>query len=340
MASKLSTLYLHIGLEKTGTTSIQAFLHANRKELLARAGLWTPQSLGHQNHKLLAAYGFDAGSRDISVTGAGIGPTHEDMAAYRSALRERLLNDAERGAGGPGVISSEDLSRLYQPSEVARIVDLLGELTDDLRVIVFVRRQDLLASSRYYSLVLGGGTEQAVFPQKPGGAPYYDYNRTLGNWIDALGADRITLVRFPEQPRAEKFNSVARFCAVLGIEAGDYQMVSEQHVSFDAVNQILMQSYNQMRGGYDPEGLAWLMERLAPTNDRSFSHIPSEAQARQFYGAYRQGNHVLFRRLGAEAQMFTEDFSMYPAENMRQKFQQLAIQRLLGLMEARRQGEG
>lgn len=340
MSTKLSTLYLHIGLEKTGTTSIQAFLDANREALADRAGLWLPRSLGHHNHKLLAAYGFEAGSRDIAVTGAGIGPEIADMEAYRATLRERLLRDAERGAGGPGVISSEDLSRLYQPSEVARIVDLLSELTDDLRVIVFVRRQDLLASSRYYSLVLGGGTEQAVFPQKPGGAPYYDYNRTIGNWIDALGADRITLVRFPEQPRAEKFNSVARFCAVLGIEAGDYQMVREQHVSFDAVNQILMQSYNQMRGGYDPEGLAWLMERLAATNDRSFSHIPSEAQARQFYGAYRQGNQVLFRRLGAEAQMFTEDFSMYPAENMRQKFQQLAIQRLLGLMEASRQGEG
>ncbi len=37
--------------------------------------------------------------------------------------------------------------------------------------------------------------------------------------------------------------------------------------------------------------------------------------------------------------MFTEDFSMYPAENMRQKFQQLAIQRLLGLMEGKREAE-
>lgn len=334
MKSKLSTLYLHIGLEKTGTTSIQAFLDDNRKELLARAGLWVAQSLGHQNHKLLAAYGFDAGSRDIAVTSAGIGPTAEDMAAYRAALRERLLRDADRAAGGPGVISSEDLSRLYQPGQAQRVVDLLAELTDDLRVIVFVRRQDLLASSRYYSLVRGGSAEMAVFPQKPGDMPYYDYNRTIGHWIDAVGANRVTLVRFPENPRAEKFNSVTRFCALMGIDAADYTMVREQHVSFDAVNQILMQSYNQMRGGYDAKGLARLMDRLAPTNDRAFSHIPSEAQARQFYGAYRQGNMALFRRLGAEDQMFSEDFSMYPAENMRARYQQLGIQRLLGLLES------
>ncbi|MCJ1903265.1 hypothetical protein MR829_23385 [Paracoccus versutus] len=339
MSNKLSAIYLHIGLEKTGTTSIQAFLDANQDALAKRIGLWLPKSLGHHNHKLLAAYGFEAGSRDIAVTGAGLGSSVSDMENYRATLRAELLHDAERGAGGPGVISSEDLSRLYQPSEVRRVIELLSELTDDLRVIVFVRRQDLLASSRYYSLVRGGGSEAAVFPQKPGGAPYYDYNRTIGNWIDALGADRITLVRFPERPQAERFNSVLRFCELLGIDPASYQMVREQHVSFDAVNQILMQNYNQMRGSYDPEGLAWLMERLLPTNDRALSYIPSEAQARQFYSGYHQGNQMLFRRLGAESQMFTDDFSMYPAENMRVRYQQMGIQRLLRLMEAVRARE-
>lgn len=64
---KLKCLYLHIGLEKTGTTSVQAFLHMNRAPL-AQAGIWMPGCLGHLNHKLLAAYGFEVGSRDIAVT--------------------------------------------------------------------------------------------------------------------------------------------------------------------------------------------------------------------------------------------------------------------------------
>ena len=331
----LKCLYLHIGLEKTGTTSIQEFLHINR-EALAAAGNWLPGSLGHKNHKLLAAYGLEAGSRDIAVTAAGIGSSPEAVAEFRAGLRERLLKDAVRGRDGVGIISSEDLSRLHKASEVQRVVDLLREFTAELRVIVFVRRQDLLAASRYYSLVLGGSVDARVMPQPGEGPPYYDYRSNIGLWADAVGAERVILKRFPEVPKREGFNSVNAFRGLIGIEGGDYADVQEQHVSFDAVNQILMQGYNQLRGGYDAQGLAWLMERLAPMNDRSLGQIPSEQQARQFYGTYRQGNLALFRRLGVEDQMFSEDFSMYPAENMRAKFHQMGMQRLLSLLEAQR----
>lgn len=334
----LKCLYLHIGLEKTGTTSIQEFLHINRAALEG-AGIWLPGTLGHKNHKLLAAYGLEAGSRDIAVTAAGIGSSPEAVAEFRAGLRDKLIKDGARGAGGIGVISSEDLSRLHKAQEVQRVVDLLGEIAEDLRVIVFVRRQDLLAASRYYSLVLGGSVDARVMPQPGEGPPYYDYRANIGLWVDALGEGRIILKRFPEMPKREGFNSVAAFRGLIGIGEGDYRDVQEQHVSFDAVNQILMQGYNQLRGGYDAKGLHWLMERLAPMNDRSLGQIPSEQQARQFYGTYRQGNLALFRRLGVEDQMFSEDFTMYPAENMRAKFQQIGMQRLLSLLEAQRSGD-
>ena len=40
----MKTLYLHIGMPKTGTTSIQTFCELNR-ELLKEMGYWYPESI-------------------------------------------------------------------------------------------------------------------------------------------------------------------------------------------------------------------------------------------------------------------------------------------------------
>lgn len=327
-----STLYLHIGQEKTGTTSIQEFLDHNAVRL-ERNGVFVPRSVGHKNHKALAAHAFEIGSRDIAVTSMRQAETEEEVARYRAGIEAALEREIAASSAPTAVFSSEDLSRLYSAKEVERAVALVRRFTRELKIVVFTRRQDLLASSRYYSLVLGGSRSSQVLPSKGQAAPsYYNYAQNIGLWIDAVGAENVILVRFPETSRAERFNSVKRFCTVLGIKAADYPQVKRQHVSYDAVNQIILQNYNVLKRGYDPKGMSTLMEKLTSTNDPQLNYIPSATQARNFYARFREDNLALFRRLGVEDQLFTEDFSMYGEENMRQTFQAQAIRRLLGLL--------
>lgn len=330
-----STLYLHIGQEKTGTTSIQSFLHANR-DALRDAGIFTPRSLGRENHKALAAYAFDEESKDIAVTSVRAQHESDSVEAYRAGVEAALSREVSDSAAQVGVISSEDLSRLYTAREIGRVVDLLRPFCKELRIIVLTRRQDLMASSRYYSLVLGGSRTSQVLP-RPGqpAAPYYDYARNIGLWADAVGDANVTLRRFPEQPSSAGFNSVRTFCGILGLDAAAYQMVQRQHVSLDAVNQIILQNYNALTETADRSELAWLKDRLAARNDSQLRHIPSRAQAERFYMRFHADNQALFRRLGAADDMFSLDFSMYPEENMRPRFQQLAIRRLLALLSTR-----
>lgn len=331
---KLPVLYLHIGLEKTGTTSIQDFLDLNA-ERFAKAGVFLPRSLGWKNHKKLAAYAFEAGSRDIAVTSNGIGPEEADMAAFREGLEAAFEEDfATSAARKLGIVSSEDLSRLYKPSEVRRAVAFVRPYCDELKVVVFMRRQDLLASSRHYSLVLGGGNPVQVLPgaNEPG-QRYYDYNATMAPWIEVVGARNVLLQRFPERPSTENFDSVSAFAALLGLKLTKAHVRGDpQHISYDAVNQILIQTYNGIRGGYDPEGITQLMAHIAPYNDKSLAHIPSAGQAQAFYERFAPGNAALLETLGAPEQAFSDDFSMYQPQNMRQEFQQRAIRRLLRIM--------
>ena len=331
MSKALRKIFLHIGLEKTGTTSIQEFLHTNRNALL-KAGVFVPQSLGYKNHKMLAAYGFDETSTDVAVTSAEVGRSVKDVADYRAKLRENLSREIGATAADIAIVSSEDLSRFFSRAEIDRVLVLLREFCDDVTVLVFLRRQDLLASSRYYSLIIGGSPQSYVFPA-PHTSRNYDYAHNLGLWCDVVGDENITAVRFPEKPSDEGFNSVSRFCALTGLDEGIYEPVASQHVSFDVVNQIIIQNFNTKTNGADQEGLTRLMARLECVNDQSHGLITSEKQARAFYASYRDPTLELLQRLGAEGQMFSDDFSMYPEENMRGRFQQIAIQRLLGMLD-------
>lgn len=332
--TKIKCLYLHIGLEKTGTTSIQDFLELNR-EKLTQDGIFVPQSLGYKNHKKIAAYGFDAGSRDIAVTSNDIGPEEADMEAFRAGLEESLTAEFEDTEAETAIISSEDLSRLFSLHEVERVLEFLGRFCETLKIVVFVRRQDLLASSRHYSLVLGGGVPLQVLPGKgEGGQRYYNYNDSIGNWIEAAGAENVIYVRFPESPSSEKFDSVQAFSKVVGIDADGLERGKRQHISYDAINQIVIHNYNRIKGDYDPEATERLMAHLAEYNDRGLTHIPSAQQAKEFYDRYRASNEALLERLGAEDQAFSDDFSMYPETNMRAAYTGKAIQRLLRIMKA------
>lgn len=294
-----------------------------------------PKSLGHLNHKMLAAYAFDIGSTDIAVTDAGVGSTPEDVSDYRAKIERNLRQELSHSTAETAVISSEDLSRLFSSHEIGRVIDLLREFCDELKIVVFVRRQDLLASSRYYSLLLGGSSHLAVLPSPDSSPPkYYDYNRNIGRWVDAVGPENIILARFPESPRSENFNSVDRFCEIIGINSANFTKVDRQHISFDAVNQIIIQNFNVQQGGHNPKELKHLLSKLSE-NTREYRHIPSQKQAQKFYNQYRESNESLFNRLGVSADTFTDDFSMYSENNMRNYYERIAIRRLLTMVTDR-----
>jgi len=80
-------LHLHIGTEKTGTTSIQEFLRINRANLNS-AGIYVPCSLGPSNHQWLP-FMF---SQDLSVDSFfrmhGINTDDQRISAQSKKIKE------------------------------------------------------------------------------------------------------------------------------------------------------------------------------------------------------------------------------------------------------------
>lgn len=138
--SFMRTIFLHIGLGKTGTTAIQRFLSAQRIELAAcdvhyiHADGGTT-GVGHQNF----GKGFIRHLPDIMIPPI-------DPIIVRDQIRDEIRSvDANHV-----IISSENL----ELADVSDVREFFQQMPDCcVKVVVFVRSQDELAESQYNQLV-------------------------------------------------------------------------------------------------------------------------------------------------------------------------------------------
>jgi hypothetical protein len=107
----MGKLYLHVGLHKTGTSSIQNWLAGNRGPLAA-AGFVYPRSSVHHNDLYLAL--CSAPEKEHSNLRRGVIGAQAARAHARAVLEE--YGEAARLAGERNiVISGEELCRLSLP---------------------------------------------------------------------------------------------------------------------------------------------------------------------------------------------------------------------------------
>ena len=223
---------IHVGLEKTGSTAIQAWLHAERNALL-QAGIFVPISIGAPNHLRLVAACLDDGVVD-NIKANLLSQRDQSEESWRNHIRANF--DAEI-AGTKGwsqlVISSELISsRLHSATEIARLVKWVRRHVDRLQFVIYLRRQDDLAVSRYSSALRAGHagfddiwsdlSANSFFVLPPGRVvtdelEYFDHQRILARFLAIGDADLSVRVYDPIGPAMDV---VADFRSVLGLPPG------------------------------------------------------------------------------------------------------------------------
>jgi hypothetical protein len=227
--------WLHIGTEKTGTTSIQEFLATNRDKLLKRRYLY-PKSPGATNHLGLACYGqddnrFDSVRRVLALS------TPEDVVRYRAKLLAELDRETGNSRATTIVFSNEHLSsRLISHEEVRRIKRLCDRYARQTRVVVYLRSQVEFLVSRYIEAIKGGGTHSFPFPLTSAVARLMDYESLLAPWRDTFGLQNLFVRRF-ETADFHGGDLLEDFEAQIGIPAGTLDRTERrnQALSMEAV---------------------------------------------------------------------------------------------------------
>jgi hypothetical protein len=209
-------LLLHIGCEKTGTTSAQNWLHQN-EEALRERGIAYSRVFGRPNNRRICFYGLEAGTPDDQLRRDGV-TTAEQHAALQTQIAAEFaeeMAEARRAGIRTYVISNEHChSRLKTPQSVQRTHDLLAPHFQKISVHCFLRPQiDMCLSlastlSRNGSVIDRGWLDRELRPTNQ----YYLFDDLLERWSAIYGREAIVPIGFRRTP-----DTVAYFEQVLGV---------------------------------------------------------------------------------------------------------------------------
>lgn len=147
------TLYLHIGHHKTGTTSVQDWLSANRKILLEQqifypkiSAITGPESWRKAHHDFYPAL-FGLGGCPAEVV-QRLGKNEAEALKNSEHKFCRFLRECEVLRPEKIVLSSEAFFSVIKRSQILTAVEKLKEISEEVRLIVYVRDPlDFLLSS-------------------------------------------------------------------------------------------------------------------------------------------------------------------------------------------------
>lgn len=306
---------LHIGTEKTGTSTLQTFLSRNRERLNAN-GFHYPRFAGAINHTRLGAYAAADEVRDdlridIGVTDA------EALAAFRSRLDAEAAEEVAAHPGRTFVFSNEHCSsRLTTPAEIARLRDFLARHFDEVTVTVYLRRQDMVAVSLYSTLLKFGGDRREILPDPSLRPDYWDYGSLLARWAQAFGRGAVVPCIFDRAGLAGG-SVVADFVERWGL-GGGLEPVANANESLQPAAQEVLRRLNTAFPGYVDGDLNRMRGELGYRFGKLFAGRglrPSRVEAEAFYRHFAEANEACRAEwFPGRSTLFDEDFSAYPEE--------------------------
>ena len=214
MSERRPHIFLHVGTHKTGTTSIQAFLESQVAFLRDHGVSFCENLRGRPNFKDLFQLCVDRSRR----RGFRRGRTWPPRSLRRVLTRRHIASRLHDIEAGTCVISSEHLSYLRTPGEIATLRALFPEGCRFTVVLCLRERAAFLASYRRQLEAQG-----VPIDPRPG-----RFNSAGDDsWLLDYGAIEATFRHLTEDVRVIDFdaavandgNIIHAFCRAIGIEA-------------------------------------------------------------------------------------------------------------------------
>lgn len=196
------TVWIHIGTRKTGTSTIQAFLSANRPQLHELGYLYP--AAGPQGRKVFQNSAHYNLARQLQER-QSFDPAQETW--------EGIEQQTRRNPGRPVILSCEHLQSLTS-ERVRRLRRYLPDTP--VKVIVYLRRQSAYLESQYSQHAKFQGMGESIHDYATRIDDFLTYSRFLDPWRQAFGDDNI-VVRLFERGRFRNGDLLDDFLSVVGL---------------------------------------------------------------------------------------------------------------------------
>ncbi|WP_119068497.1 hypothetical protein [Rubrobacter indicoceani] len=199
---------VHIGIDKTGSKTVQNTFYGAREPLLSEERILYPSVSVNLSVPLAVAF------QDVSPTTLRPikSPLVDESSLERTRRNFRAALEAEldRDNWETLVLSAESLCD-FAPREVSRFMEWLGGYTSDVRIIAYVRHPVEWTRSSLQQHVKGGRSLEDLYENPP----LPNWRRRFTPWLEAFGRERFTLVSFDDAIRGDGL--AASFCDAAGL---------------------------------------------------------------------------------------------------------------------------
>jgi len=274
----MKVCFLHIGSEKTGTSSIQRYFGKNRSAFL-ECGYWYPDCLtgGPAVHRRLS---------DEALLNP-IDPKGQLAVEFREEYRQ-----AAAGGAHTAVISSEFFhSRYRRPKQLNHIKHFLHEYFDKVCVIYYCRRQDHLMTSMHSRAIRGGWASDdpgSVYEQK--GHYYFDNFAICNLWSKVFRKENL-VCRVFDRSKLHNGDVIDDITSIIGAPTDGVRRDVNESLSFICLNALLL--FN--RSGHKTDRTT--RRRLVLTDERqqgARQPFMTKQDARNFLARFDESNAQFF----------------------------------------------
>jgi len=269
-----TSIILHVGTEKTGSTSIQNVLFANIKAL-KKQSILVPETLGHPCHFHLTTCSLEAYPDHPLRTMLGVND-QQAFEVFKTKILQTLKAEIEESKCNRVLISDEHIcAHLTRPGMMESYAQILSDIAPVTKAIIYLRRQDGYRLSLFSEAVKAGNLKAFDFDNPL--APFdvipnrFNYLKILNSLSENFGYDKI-MPRIFRKDELKNGDSVTDYMDIAGIKTKGFDF--DNRSSNPSLNAAILKPLAKITSGLTSQDDADAKETVSHIVKQAQKHMP------------------------------------------------------------------